>query len=356
MPKEKKERVWLKRLPHIFPIVLLTIIWAAHADAFLFLDIRDYLLLSNPVGKKVDDFYYRYTLYPAQVFKSLDQKTLKTCQVGSVKDQAVVRKIENILTRYDYLPVAARVPFDLEIMASADVLSFRHHGKTVFETSPAEFFAQPEKILTYFSAETDKHGFFRQATIVCLLLGFPITLYVMVFAAIHFVFQFLGRPERASLITGALCFLTGLALLAPLRVGRSKTTDATEVSKALASEYWQQRVTALRRVVEEGMEIGNLPAYQRMITSPHVPERYWLAKALGESQDPRTYEDLVRFLDDPHPNVVSMAFYGLGQRGDKKALRTILKRIETSDHWYNQWYAYRALRDLGWEQGPISFQ
>lgn len=356
MPEERETRVWLSRLSHIFPIVLLTIIWTAHADAFLFLDIRDYLLLSNPVGKRVDDFYYRYTLYPAQVFKSLDQKTLKTCHVASIKDQALVRKIENILIHYDYLPVAARAPIDLEIVASTDVLSFRHRGKTVLQTSYEEFLSQQNKMLTYFSAQTDRHGHFRQATILCLLLGFPITLYVMVFALIHFVLGFLVGPTRCSLVTGALCFLIGLALLAPLRIGRAKTTDAMELSKALASEYWQQRVTALRRVVDKGIEIGDLPAYHRMMTSPHVPERYWLAKSLGESRDPGTYEDLVTLLDDPHPNVVSMAFHGLGQRGDKKAVRKILKKIETSGHWYNQWYAYRALRDLGWEQRPLSLQ
>ncbi|MDY6989651.1 MAG: HEAT repeat domain-containing protein [Thermodesulfobacteriota bacterium] len=356
MPEEREERVWSNRLSHILPIVLLTIIWTAHADEFLFLDIRDYLLLSNPAGKKVDDFYYRYTLYPAQVFKSLDQKTLKTCHVASIKDQALVRKIEDILIHYDYLPVAARAPIDLEIVASADVLSFRHRGKTVLQTSYEEFFSQQNKMLTYFSAQTDRHGPFRQATILCLLLGFPITLYVMVFASIHFVFGFLVGPTRCSLVTGALCFLIGLALLAPLRIGRSKTTDAMEVSKALASEYWQQRVTALRRVVDKGIEIGDLPAYHRMMISPHVPERYWLAKSLGESRDPGTYEDLVTLLDDPHPNVVSMAFHGLGQRGDKKAVSKILKKIETSGHWYNQWYAYRALRDLGWGQRPLSLQ
>jgi HEAT repeat protein len=75
-----------------------------------------------------------------------------------------------------------------------------------------------------------------------------------------------------------------------------------------------------------------------------------LAKALGESQDPGTYEDLLTLLNDPHPNVVSMAFGALGQRGDRRAVKEILKRIERSDHWYNQWYAYRALRDLGWKQ------
>jgi HEAT repeat protein len=82
-----------------------------------------------------------------------------------------------------------------------------------------------------------------------------------------------------------------------------------------------------------------------------VPERYWLARALGVSRHPETYPNLLAFLDDAHPNVVSMAFYALGQRGDRRAIKEILRRIETSDHWYNQWYAYRALRQLGWKQG-----
>jgi hypothetical protein len=353
MPKEKEKKVWPTRLSSILPIVLLTIIWAAHADKFLFLDIRDYLLLSNPVGKKVDDFYYRYTLYPAQVFKSLDQKTLKTCQVDGIKDRAVIGRIEDILIHYDYLPVAQRMPIDLEIAASANRLSLKHHGKTVLQTSYEAFFSQQEKTLNDFSAETDRHGPFRQATILCLLLGFPITLYVIVFALIHFLLAFLVGPRRSFLGTGVCCFLIGLMLLAPLHVGRSKVTDAMGMAKALGSPHWQQRVTGLRRVVDEGIEIGDFPVYHQMTTSPHIPERYWVAKALGKSRDPATYEDLVMLLGDPHPNVVSMAFYGLGLRGDERAVGTILKRIVASDHWYNQWYAYRALRDLGWEQTPF---
>jgi HEAT repeat protein len=84
--------------------------------------------------------------------------------------------------------------------------------------------------------------------------------------------------------------------------------------------------------------------------SPHIPERYWLVKALGVSRQPETYKDLMRFVDDPHPNVVRMAFDSLGQRGDTSAINVIMKRIETSDHWYEQWYAYKALRKLGWKQ------
>jgi hypothetical protein len=350
MPKERENRVWVTRLAYILPIVLLTIIWTAQADKFLFLDIRDYLLLSNPVGKKVDDFYYRYTLYPAEVFKSFDQKSLKTCRLASLKNQTVARSIEEALINHDCLPVAANIPVDLEVTESGDALLFKHGGETVLQTSYEEFLSQQEKILTYFSAETDRHAPFRQATILCLLVGFPVTLYLMVFALIQFTCRFLAGLTPSSVMAGVLSFCIGLSLLAPLHIGRSKTAGVTDVSEALASPNWQQRVTALRSVVSKGLEIGDFPAYRRMLASPHVPERYWLAKALGESQDPGTYEDLLTLLNDPHPNVVSMAFGALGQRGDKRAVKEILKRIETSDHWYNQWYAYRALRDLGWKQ------
>jgi len=71
---------------------------------------------------------------------------------------------------------------------------------------------------------------------------------------------------------------------------------------------------------------------------------------LGVSGQSETFKDLLSFLDDPHPNVVSMAFYALGQRGDRRAVNEIIKRVETSDDWYNQWYAYKALRRLGWKQ------
>jgi HEAT repeat protein len=98
------------------------------------------------------------------------------------------------------------------------------------------------------------------------------------------------------------------------------------------------------------MDVSDFQAYQGMLASPHIPERYWLVRALGVSKQPEAYEDLLTFLDDPHPNVVCMAFYALGRRGDKRAVSEIIKRIETSDHWYNQWYAYKALRRLGWRQ------
>jgi HEAT repeat protein len=123
-----------------------------------------------------------------------------------------------------------------------------------------------------------------------------------------------------------------------------------ELAQALESETWQERVAALRIIEQKQMEISDFPAYKALLSSPHIPERYWLARALGTSRRPETYTVLLRLLEDPHPNVVSMAFYALGRRGDRRAISEIVRRIEISRHWYNQWHAYKALRMLGWRQ------
>ena len=127
-----------------------------------------------------------------------------------------------------------------------------------------------------------------------------------------------------------------------------------DVPQALASESWQERVAALRIIEQKKLEVSSFPPYPRLLTSPHIAERYQVARALAVSRRPETYIDLLAFLDDPHPNVASMAFYGLGQRGNRRGVSEILTRIKTSDHWYNQWYAYKALRALGWKQRKSS--
>jgi len=350
IPLENGKRIWVNRAIPLAPIALLTVIWTAHADRFLFLDIRDFLLLSNAVGQQVDNFYYRYTLYPAQVFKTLQQKTLKTCRVTADQSSAHARRLESLLIQNDYLPVDTDGPVDLDVAVSADTLVLKHRGVEAVQTTVQAFFSDPRDVLNAFSAKIDRNGPFRQATIICLVLGFPILLYVTVFAVIHLGAGFLVSPARSFILTALLCFVIGLGLLAPLVLGRSKAVPADLVAEALNASSWKQRVSGLRTVVDEKLEIGIFPSYHRMVTSPYLPERYWVAKALGASRQRETFHALMKLLDDPHPNVVSMAFHALGKRGDRRVVEEILKRMETSDHWYNQWYAYRALRSLGWLQ------
>jgi hypothetical protein len=350
MPVRSRKKKWSKGAVHGVPVLILAALWATQMDAHLFVDVRDHLLLSNRLGTAINDFYYAYTLYPAEVFKSPDQKMVKTYRLEHIQDNSITGSIERRLVNYDYLRVEGDSSADLTISQKGVFLVFRHGQRDILEGSPQAFFSGTGKILREFSEKSDRHRFFRQFTFYSLLVGFPIALYLVIFL----LFRTLAGPflnrGASSIFASALCLAMGIALFAFFVQSRVKSAGIGDVASALESGRWQERVAALKRIEKEKKEVGAFPAYSSMLKSPHIAVRYWLTRSLGVSRKPETYEDLLMLLDDPHPNVVSMAFYALGKRGNTRAISIILEKIGASDHWYSQWYAYRALRRLGWKQ------
>ena len=84
-----------------------------------------------------------------------------------------------------------------------------------------------------------------------------------------------------------------------------------------------------------------------------IPERYWMAKALAFNRSMAGDETLVNLFEDNHFNVVCMAAYSMGKRGNRKYIPKLIQKIRLSDNWYVQWYAYKALRTLGWQQKQL---
>ena len=350
---QPEQRLWQKEILHFLPVVILTILWTFQMQSSMFLDIRDNLLLSNSFGRKINDFYYKYTLYPAEAFKSLHQKTLKTCSLGQIGQEPVERLLRNELISRDYLDVGIDKKVDLKIIKEADFLVLENRGKIILKTSLEDFLSDNGKVLEQFSVKSDRHGFFRKFTLYALVVGFPIFLYILVFSLFRFIVSFFPNMKTVSAYASILCFITGIGLLIPFCHIGEKKVDVKNVAEALESENRQERVEALKIIIQRKTEIGNYKAYQNMLKNAHVPELYWLVKALSVSRKSETYNDLVTFLDNPHPNVVCMTLYALGRRGDKSAVKKILNKIEISDHWYCQWYAYKALRTLGWKQRKL---
>jgi hypothetical protein len=350
MPSGPGKRGWVHGTVHTIPVVVVALLWTSQIDSHFFVDFRDMLLLSNPVGIKVNDFYYDYTLYPAEVFKSLDQKVLKTCSLQDLVKGSLLERVQRELLNYNYLAVATDDAVDLDLVQNGDMLVFKNEDRVVFQTTLADFLSDPATALREFSAKSDRKGFFRQFTFFSLVMGLPLILYLLLHALIRLLCCFFLDVRTSSLIASILCLIVGLSILIPFKYTRRTDMELKDVPQALASKSWQERVAALRIIERKGLEVSGFPPYQRLLASPHIAERYWLVRGLAVSRRPETYRDLLAFLDDPHPNVVSMALYGLGQRGDRRGVSEILTRIETSDHWYNQWYAYRALRALGWKQ------
>ncbi len=350
LPREPVQGLWFVRIIGVLPLVLLAVLWVSVFDHQIFLKIRDHLLLTNPVGEKINNFYYRYTLYPAEAFKSSGQKTLKTSDLSGIQDKAVQRRLENTLRRYDYLPVPGNNVVDLKIEPADELLAFKNNGRIIMKISLKSFQADPGLVLRQFSGKTDRHSFFRRAIFYSLLLGLPVMLYLLFFTLLRFAAGLFLAETSGAAVAAIICLAAGFALWAPLPRGDSVVSEEKDVLQALNSEQWPERVAALRLIKQKKMEIHQFSVYKKMLVSPHVPERYWLAQALGVSRRPETYKDLLSLLDDSSFNVVYMAYRGLGLKRDRRAVREILSRIKTIDDWYVQDYAYYALKNLGWRQ------
>ena len=350
LPANKRKQSGWTGLLHVAPLLALALLWGSQAEKSLFLDLRDYLLLSNPAGARINKFYYDYTLYPAEVFKSLRQKLLKTAVLENIPKEPVARAFERALLHRDYLIVTPECAVDLRVQQSQDHFLLVHNSRAVLQTSLQGFVSNSTSVLNEYSLKCDRYALFRSYTFYALLLAFPILLYLFLHALLCVPLSLLFSWSVSRVISSLLCLSIGAALWASFHHQSALSVGENELAQALESKTWQARVAALRIIEQKQMEIADFPAYEPLLSSPHVPERYWLARALGASRRPETYADLLRFMEDPHPNVVSMAFYALGRRGDRQAIPEILKRIENSHHWYNQWHAYKTLRMLGWTQ------
>jgi Ca2+/Na+ antiporter len=337
---------------HMIPIILLAILLVGQIDSRMFTDFRDIYLFSNPVGFRINKFYYKYTLYPAEVFKSLNQKIIKTAIVES-KTISSGRSPENILLKYDYIPVKHSVDADLKIISIGENYILKNQNRSVLRISAKNFFIDSHKAIRDFEQKGDSWALFRQIILFSLLTGFPLAIYVIFHGAIAILFGFFFRPKTSSLIASALCFSLCLALIFSFQLTRGQNVSDENLADSLNSDRWQNRVAALKYIDKTGMEIKQFQAYPELLKSQYIAERYWLARTLANSRDPATYRDLLFFLNDTHPNVKTMALYSLGKRGNKLAIGKIMQVIETSDDWYQQWYAYRALRSLGWRQTKL---
>jgi hypothetical protein len=349
-PPEKDKRVWLKSTLPLFPILFLGPLWLSLSENNLFLNFRDHLLLTNSLGQKISDFYYEYTLYPAEVIKNIGQKTLKTVNLKEIKNPSAAASLRTELLNYNYIDVGDRVPADLKILESDGSLILENRGRSVIRTSINDLLSSAGEVLEEFSSKSYRLSFFRQFTLVSIMFGFPLMVYCFLFFLFRFSASVFLTPMLSIVIASALCFLIGMAILTPLYFYKGKIVDEMDLGEALLSDCLFTRIVALKSIEWKGVEIGDLQAYPKMLSSPHIPERYWLVRVLGISRQDRTYKDLLAFLDDPSPNVVSMAFYSLGKRGDQRIVPEIIRRIEISNQWYCQMYAYNALMALGWKQ------
>ncbi len=335
---------------HIASFIVIALLCISQLNKDIFVDFRDNFFLSNSVGMEMNDFYYKYTLYPAEVIKPLEQKTIKAFRFKDEMNIASVRSLERALMNYNYLNAGEGIAANLIIKGEEDDLHFQSRGRTVLSVSAGNFITAPGAALKAFSNKSDRHAFFREITFFSIVAGLPLVVYIVLYSLFRFITSYGMNTTASAVAASVLCIVVGAAFVVPLELNREGTVGVDGLAEAMQSERWQTRVSALKVIEKKGLEVTSFGPYRGLLDSSYVAERYWLVRAIGASRRPESLKDLQKFLDDPHPNVVSMAFYALGRRGDAGAVKEIIGRIEKSDHWYEQLYAYNALMELRWRQ------
>ncbi len=330
-------------------------ILATQADPGVFLRLRDHVLFDNLPGKSIVSYYYRYTPFAAQAIQAPLKQQIKSCWIHP--EIAGRKRVEKILARFGWLTVAHAPSAGLILDKTSDPLKFilgtapplLQPGNPLFSSKKVmvgvqEFISSPKPILEACSQKADTRGGLRFLCLWGVVTAMPL------FALLaFFVFAKWGAgtflPPALSAPTAGL--LT--ALLPVLLIFTLMPRDphgASPLGERLLSENAGIRVEALRTLCREKRNLWEVvPMAVARLKKGTTPERYWLANALALARGPESAGVLKALMKDPALNVRCAAIRGLFRLDRGRRTRTLFKEIiENSSHWYEQQYAWQALR------------
>ncbi len=384
-------RKWAKTVPlyaeiaHAGGLLLLCAMAFFHLNAGGFSNLRDHLLLSNPVGIFLTDLYYRYTLYPAQVFKAPAQDQMRTVRLkfsdrGAGIPEKTRRRIQARLIASDYFPPGPAngrntgmpvVDLVLEAAASGDggagvILRWWREDRLIMETPAGELLRTPGAVLRRFSDLSDRHGPLRQMTFYGLLGALAVCSYAGLCVVFLPLMRFLLRrtlpagrehdgigPGLAGILSAAAglsLLLTGMVWLRMPIPDSGRDPDILR-REILAADF-DRRLSAYKEMHHRRLpftrELGSLANLDERTPL----ERYWIAKTLLHTRRREGYALLARLCGDKYRNVAYTAISNIGKLHYRQGIPLIRDRLMKNDDWYIQMYAYRTLKKLGWRQKP----
>ena len=341
---------WLSRVFFILPVVVLGLLWSFQTSGEPFVDLRDTLLMTSKPGLAINDFYYDYTLYAARTFKPLAKRPMRTVHLEGNPHTPRNLSLKQKILNDHYLPVDDVQAGDIKITYDKnEVVLTGWHGEQL-RVSLADFSNSPQRFFQQLSAKCDRLDNFRTTVFDGLMFGLPMGIYTFLFSIMSGLAAVrLGRDKGAGL-TSAIWMVIGIVLYVQLAFLAHGGANGKSPQELLESSSAKERLVGLRKSMNGGFDILKHPAYESLLHSPRVAERYWLARVLAGNRDKEGFEDLVDLLKDPAPNVRCQAIWALSRRPWDKPIKYVEDMARHSNHYYVQLYAYNALRRLGWRQ------
>jgi len=298
--------------------------WALAPEG-AFTRLRDQVLFASPAGLALDQFYYRWTLYPAEVLKPLAATTQPVAAISPGLSPQQRRLWCTQAQRFGVLCVdaAAQVP-------GADFTVAAESGATVLRTGgtglpwPADG-TDHRELWQQFSTATDPSGALRRATGLALFVGCP-----------------LGLVWLLTSLT------LGLAEGFPLRSRRpAAVLLATTIATGVAATGWTDAEIAALRTKLTTPPHATPEDLARHLRSARVFERFYAARS-GYQSGLAGAGALLDALGDPVINVRYAAAEAMGQVGGETVRQALTELLQQPEEWYVKERAYAALRRRGW--------
>jgi len=320
----------------LIPVLLALCIAGTHLmlPRGLFSGFRDAFLFDNPAGNAVRHFYYTYTLFPAEAFKRLEQKSQVTV---SIKGE-ITPPIKADLSRLGHIPVPeGSSDYTLSASEQRVTLSRQRMDQTV---DSKVFHASPSTVFKQLSKRTDPFGPLRTLTWYALFTAFPLLFYLLFHTAgtlaarVFFPVHLSAQIATIGVTLSATFFVILLAV--GLSIPKNTQTALSALSHARGGD-----VSATEEIARAAAHESALVRYRAAMAAPRV--RHPFLKR----------DILTRLSKDKDTNVVCQALGAMGETRDRSYITLIEEAVRTRPEWYVQWYGYRAMRRLGWQQNPM---
>ncbi|MFH1152623.1 MAG: HEAT repeat domain-containing protein [Pseudomonadota bacterium] len=342
------EHVGLRSRPLV--IFLITLIVAGTgigitARKSIFLNTRDYVFFSSRAGTALTFLYYTYSPYAADVISPLISKQIKPCCMHP--ELAGNRNLVQTLFRYGWLVSSCAGTRDRDLSlapAGNGQISLSLGEKTVATMPLNEFLKTPLPFLEQVSRASDTLGPLRFLCLAGLIVGIPAAIIALFFFPLHCFFENFVSETVSGLLALTITTLTIVSIVVYLQPPMP-VSNQDSLGKLLASDNVQDRINALRVLPKVSRRLLTLDDTVKKLAAGSVPERFWLASALGRAQDPAFVSQLTDMTRDPSINVQYSALRALSLLPCNLVLKSLYQDvIKNNPSWYVQQNAYNAYR------------
>lgn len=309
----------------------------------LFLDVRDKVLLTSSYGKRINNFYYKYTLFPAEVVKSLKQKNLKTFCTKNIKNSDL-EILKKKMKRHNFFHMEKNC--DLKIKFKNNRAAIYLNDAKAVEMDKSLIFDNTKKVLNQLYKKTDPKKIIKNITYAGFLTGFPFIVYFFFFNIINLFISLFLKGKKSLYLTSFILLLIFSFTFKP--VFFHKKIDNLNFDEKIISSDKFERLDALKFAFKNKINIKNI---EKHIKSKYVPQRYW-AILNFEVKSLNDLQTIFKMTKDESINIRCKAYEKLSDIRNNKVLKSASKNFLVKDYpkikdWYVQWYAYNSTKKLG---------